>query len=558
MAKKRSIIDEQYSQLFEILNTNIDVSANRDVLFSTLLFRGTSPNNLTIPDVSQLPRADWPIGGYCFLASSQNVTNTVTPAPGVRLNGANVAVNLPAASFGAFTLLQRVGDNEWQAIAGGAGGGGGGGQVNAVQGGTGINVDATDPVNPIVNNAGVLGVTAGANVSLGGSAQTPEIQVPSLGVESVVAGTNISVDATDPANPIVNAGVGGQVNSVVGGTNVSVDNTDPVNPVVSVPTIGGQVNSVVAGTNVTVDNTDPVNPIINATGGGSSAFSGARLRGGISQSIPNSLVSIVTWDQEDYDEGNWHDNVTNNSRLTVPAGVDRIRMNAKMVFASNSTGVRQFELLRNGSTPDVANIDTRINATSDGNTEVTISSGVLEVTPGDYFEMRVLQTSGGNLSLFKTVSYFSIEAVSAPAVSSAFRGALLELNANESIPNSSFTALTDYTEIFDTDNFYDVGNPSRFTIPAGVSVVQLTANVRFNTNGVGNRQLTIRKNGALFAGMPTVNRDGPATPCEMNGVSAAVQVVPGDFFELFVQQTSGGNLDVLNGPRTSFSINAIA
>ena len=31
---------------------------------------------------------------------------------------------------------------------------------------------------------------------------------------------------------------------------------------------GGQVDSVVAGTNVTIDNTDPVNPIINATGGG--------------------------------------------------------------------------------------------------------------------------------------------------------------------------------------------------------------------------------------------------------------------------------------------------
>lgn len=31
---------------------------------------------------------------------------------------------------------------------------------------------------------------------------------------------------------------------------------------------GGQVDSVVAGTNVTIDNTDPINPIINAAGGG--------------------------------------------------------------------------------------------------------------------------------------------------------------------------------------------------------------------------------------------------------------------------------------------------
>ena len=54
-------------------------------------------------------------------------------------------------------------------------------------------------------------------------------------VETVVAGTGISVDATDPANPVVSSTVtpGGQVDSVVAGTNVSVDNTDPANPIVS-------------------------------------------------------------------------------------------------------------------------------------------------------------------------------------------------------------------------------------------------------------------------------------------------------------------------------------
>jgi len=36
---------------------------------------------------------------------------------------------------------------------------------------------------------------------------------------------------------------------------------------------GGQVDSVVAGTNVTVDNTDPINPIINASGGGGTVTS---------------------------------------------------------------------------------------------------------------------------------------------------------------------------------------------------------------------------------------------------------------------------------------------
>ena len=33
--------------------------------------------------------------------------------------------------------------------------------------------------------------------------------IPDSGVQSVVAGTNVTVDATDPANPIVNAAGGG-------------------------------------------------------------------------------------------------------------------------------------------------------------------------------------------------------------------------------------------------------------------------------------------------------------------------------------------------------------
>lgn len=56
-------------------------------------------------------------------------------------------------------------------------------------------------------------------------------------VQSVVAGTNITVDDTDPANPVISStggGGGGTVDSVVAGTGIDVDNTDPANPVVAV------------------------------------------------------------------------------------------------------------------------------------------------------------------------------------------------------------------------------------------------------------------------------------------------------------------------------------
>ena len=65
-----------------------------------------------------------------------------------------------------------------------------------------------------------------------------------------------------------------KVESVVAGTNVVVDNTDPKNPIISAVTGGGSTGNLVAGTNVTLTGTlsgrllGAGNVTINATGGG--------------------------------------------------------------------------------------------------------------------------------------------------------------------------------------------------------------------------------------------------------------------------------------------------
>ena len=71
------------------------------------------------------------------------------------------------------------------------------------------------------------------------------------GIQSIVAGTNITVDDSDPQNPIVSAS-GGGVESVTGTT---VDNTDPLNPVVGVPTLQQVTDEGATTTNqITVQN----------------------------------------------------------------------------------------------------------------------------------------------------------------------------------------------------------------------------------------------------------------------------------------------------------------
>ena len=131
--------------------------------------------------------------------------------------------------------------------------------------------------------------------ALAGKATSAQGAKADSAVQSVVAGTNITVDATDPQNPIVSATGGGGSGDVVGPSSATdgavalYDGTtgkllkDGVILGTAATTSASayataaqgtkadtSVQSVVAGTNVTVDSTDPQNPIVSASGGGGS------------------------------------------------------------------------------------------------------------------------------------------------------------------------------------------------------------------------------------------------------------------------------------------------
>lgn len=92
-------------------------------------------------------------------------------------------------------------------------------------------------------------------------------------LESVQAGTNITIDNTDPLNPIINAtgGGGGTVDSVVGGTGIDVDATDPVNPILnldaaSVASLSLADTSVQPGDLAAVATSGSLQDLLNAPG----------------------------------------------------------------------------------------------------------------------------------------------------------------------------------------------------------------------------------------------------------------------------------------------------
>ena len=107
-------------------------------------------------------------------------------------------------------------------------GGGGGGTVATVQAGTGISVDATDPANPIVSSTVVDtndAVKVSANDTTAGFLNG-----------KLVAGSNITFTENNDGGSetlTINAAGGGTVDTVQAGTGISVDATDPANPIVS-------------------------------------------------------------------------------------------------------------------------------------------------------------------------------------------------------------------------------------------------------------------------------------------------------------------------------------
>lgn len=124
---------------------------------------------------------------------------------------------------------------------------------------------------------------------------------------------------------------------------------------------------------------------------------GVRIRQAANQTIPTNTLTVLnfssgeTWDLDDL-----HDNVDNNSRLTINhAG--RYLVGGTIWWDTNATGYRQLNLLKNGT--DNIDIDYQPGNIIAGIGSVNKCVTIHEFLQGDYVQMQVYQTSGGNLDV---------------------------------------------------------------------------------------------------------------------------------------------------------------
>jgi len=127
------------------------------------------------------------------------------------------------------------------------------------------------------------------------------------------------------------------------------------------------------------------------------------------QEIPNFSGEWITigFDEENEDTDNLHDNVINNSRITIPEGKSgKYMILGQVIFSENPDGIRSLRLIKNGTEILVVDSDPATSDDYGGENIVTIEN----LEEGDYIELQVKQTSGVTLQTVggREYTYFCV------------------------------------------------------------------------------------------------------------------------------------------------------
>jgi len=129
-----------------------------------------------------------------------------------------------------------------------------------------------------------------------------------------------------------------------------------------------------------------------------STFAGASATTTTAQSLLNNTTTVLNFPSENFDVGNYHDNSTNNTRLTVPAGkAGYYQLNGSIHFSGNANGTRSVGFVsRNSSNTQTGGWDIR--AANVGTSQMFVQiSAILYGAVGDYFTVTAEQSSGSTL-----------------------------------------------------------------------------------------------------------------------------------------------------------------
>lgn len=132
-------------------------------------------------------------------------------------------------------------------------------------------------------------------------------------------------------------------------------------------------------------------------------------------------------------------------------------------------------------------------------------------------------------------------------------GAVALLDTAQTVATGVWTTVVWEEVSQDTNNFWNVSAPSRLTVPDGYDGVYIvTGAVRFNSNSTGLRWMRVTASyqaggdGSFMNNQFFTRSDGDTGSATMLESTQRMVLRAGDYVELEVQQSSGGDLDVVD------------
>ena len=122
---------------------------------------------------------------------------------------------------------------------------------------------------------------------------------------------------------------------------------------------------------------------------------------GSTQTLANNTYTALTFNSETIDTDGFHSTTVNTSRLTIPTGLGgRYAITVSPKFAPSAVGIRTGAVYKNGGV--LLYLSEVI-----GSATAYVSNNVtylVDLAAGDFIELVPVQTSGGNLDVYKRLA----------------------------------------------------------------------------------------------------------------------------------------------------------
>jgi hypothetical protein len=212
--------------------------------------------------------------------------------------------------------------------------------------------------------------------------------------------------ATANTNTRLPIGTNGQVLAVSGGipawtTTADVTPLTTKGDLFTFTTVDARLGVGTNGQLLTADSTEPTG-LKWTTVSSSPTFVGCRAYASNDQNVANSTNVIIGFNNENFDSNGFHDNSTNNSRMTIPTGyAGKYLIYANLAHEGGGTSQRVVDILKNGS----INTTTYSGQVATGGGIITCTINLMmDLAVGDYIQVQTSQGTGSTKVVYGSSS----------------------------------------------------------------------------------------------------------------------------------------------------------